>query len=177
MFALNVALALSNWVGYYGFRVYRSSGYARSSLLVMFSMVASTAYHLIEHQKHELPGIGSVISGLGWFNSMSAHELFINLDRAGAVALVLTSMWGLYQEHILMSTMYKHRQEVVLALTFSLISESLHYMRELYLNYLSPQAIQLTFAMTHTIWHILAFHLSNECALLVVNSYKANKLV
>lgn len=61
-----------------------------SAFVVFAATGASMMYHFVENQKHQMPGIASVMSAeWSWLGSKKTNAVLINVDRACALALVL----------------------------------------------------------------------------------------
>lgn len=79
----NIILALTNLYAIRAVGIAVKSNLPWQALAVAAAALASIAYHLIECQKHGMPGIGV-------FESMLSHRVFINIDRVAAIGAVVT---------------------------------------------------------------------------------------
>ncbi len=103
------------------------------ALLVAFSGISSSIYHLHENQKHQMTGFSYSI-----FNTSYWDTIFINIDRIAAIILVIYKLY--YIQNITGILLYD-----------GFIALMLMTMSETYFRYHCWEYIFL-----HTAWHVYA---------------------
>jgi len=104
--------------------------------VVFGAAISSFIYHLIEHHKHGMPGIG-------YFDSRFWHIFFLNMDRVFAFLTVIILAYynpnAITKKRIIFTGL--------IALVFMTLSETLY----------RPVRYQKQYIILHTIWHIMAY--------------------
>ncbi len=106
------------------------------SMALLFAMSMSIMYHLIETEKHQLPGMFGPQVGQRY------HNLAINLDRFAALTAISVT---LYRFHTLV--------------TLNLIRIGLISLMFLSISELNKRSYWI-YLVSHCIWHISAFGLA-----------------
>jgi len=101
-------------------------------------MIISIFYHLIEHHKHNMPGIGIL-------NSKFYHNIFLNLDRLFSVIAIITCY-----DPIIFSLDYI--LFIIIALISMFIAENIAKTVPVYV-------------LTHSIWHLSVFEIARWLSL------------
>lgn len=129
---------------------------------ITFAMISSFLYHLVEHNKHYLPGVSSLLkpSDLKYFLGSNTLEFtLLQLDRFG-VFLSIVSIINTIPFQVLIQRILSMWGLIICALGFMLISEALHYYRRYLSNFhytKHPNQRKYIFLVLHSIWHIFAF--------------------
>lgn len=110
-------------------------GYYNYTIVISLSMIASIIYHMIEHHKHNMTGLGS--------HSLLEHQVCLNFDRFFAG---LSFLYGFFINKDPTNFLINNSQVILIALLSLFISEKL-VKKNFYI-------------ITHSIWHIYAFHIS-----------------
>ncbi len=129
----NLIVAASNL---YALRAVALSFPSLQAWCILFAAVCSTAYHLIERHKHQMPGAS-------FGRSVRAHLWLINLDRVAAVIAAVVCMPYLLQDVPLLT--------VLVALGSITASEQLADRTN------DPVWVH---TIWHSLWHIAVFHLA-----------------
>lgn len=99
------------------------------------SILSSVAYHLIEKHKHQMKGIG-------YFNDIVSHHVFLNIDRIFAIALgsqILFDYQRWYTDKYIIGC-------GLIGFTLMTLSEMVY------------KKNKFMYIITHCGWHLLAFH-------------------
>jgi len=103
--------------------------------ILMCAMISSIVYHMIEHHKHGMRGIGV-------FDSKLSHHIFLNIDRFFAILAFLKFFdIRLLSKNYLLTT-------ILLGFMMMGLSEIVFY----------TPFFKRSYIMTHCAWHVLAFH-------------------
>lgn len=142
----NVIVALSNLYAVRAMMTWPhfSIGYTLTTL----SAAASICYHLIEHQKHNMPGLGT--------GSWEEHFYFLNFDRlcAATLSIYLLMHW---QDNFYWP---------VFAISLGSASELFHVQPKLQSAIgLSDHTERIFYMVAHSAWHVAAFHCAYMVAL------------
>lgn len=116
------------------------------SISLFFAMLASIIYHLIETEKHQLPGF------FGRQIGKKYHHLAINLDRLAAFTAISIT---LYRYHKLIT--FNLIRLAFIPLHFLLISE---FWKDSYWILALPVESKIPYLVSHCIWHLSAFGLA-----------------
>lgn len=109
-----------------------------NSLIILGAVISSSVYHLVECEKHKM-------SGIGLNNSKELHYITLNIDRFFAV-LTFMIMFLKARE-----TKYELIRENMM---LEILALSSLFLSEIPFRYEKPM-----YMITHTIWHISAYHL------------------
>ena len=133
----NIIVASSNLNGIFAIHNYYKRCQYKQSVAICCAMLASIVYHLIEHHKHNMLGIGI-------FKNKFYHVVFLNLDRFFAFYAVYMS----YSPKI-----FKHIYFALFGLTCLFTSEILSTL-------FSPSKEKLIHIIFHCLWHLSAFEMA-----------------
>lgn len=154
----NVLLAATNLLAVPAIWLNVEAGQLFRAQCLAFAMLASMVYHLVEHRKHGLPGIGMWMTGKWrvWLQGPVAHHVLINIDRLGVLLAVegfrQTMGWELMRDELLFRW-----PTVLFAISVLLISESFHYFRRSLWSFVSDGTLKIGFVLGHSAWHVCAF--------------------
>jgi len=126
------------------------------AFIVSMAMISSTAYHMVETDKHHMTGMGRNCGKLIRFPS---ERVWLNLDRFFAI---ISTLYIIVQFPIGLTS----GQFIGFAICGSIalgVSEIPHYVKQFEMNY--PYGMHL-YVVSHIIWHITAFH----CADLLISN-------
>lgn len=121
------------------------------AFIVSMAMISSTAYHMVETNKHHMTGICRKYYG---------EQILLNLDRFFAI---ISALYIIVQFPIGLTS----GQFIGFAICGSIalgVSEIPHYIKQFEMNY--PYGMYL-YVVSHIIWHITAFH----CADLLISNH------
>lgn len=102
---------------------------------VFFIMIASICYHMIEHHKHNMPGIGI-------FDDKLSHHIFLNLDRALSIISIIVCY-----DSIIFTKPYL--MIVLFAISCVTIAENF------------AKSIP-SYVIWHSLWHLSVFELARQ---------------
>lgn len=114
---------------------------------IILSAIASMLYHLFEHQKHHMPGMGI-------FGDPCSHIILINIDRFCAVGAIIvcavTAKWKNVDIYVF-----------CLVAGIGLISV---FISEFVSKFFPDKVEKWVHVFFHSVWHILAFECARELA-------------
>jgi hypothetical protein len=119
------------------------------AFIVSMAMISSTAYHMVETNKHHMMGMGKYYG----------EQILLNLDRFFAI---ISTLYIIVHFPIGLTS----GQFIGFAICGSIalgVSEIPHYVKQFEMNY--PYGMHL-YVVSHIIWHITAFH----CADLLISN-------
>lgn len=150
----NFILTITNMGCIFPAMNYYNSGQYLQAICIILAGLASSLYHTFECKKHNMPGIG-------FYNTMFHHHLFINLDRFFAIA----SMYMCYNDSV-----YDNKLLIVVGLFSMFTSEVLS-------RFVKPGNNNNHFfgcfkfseknvhVVSHALWHIAAFEVARRMSL------------
>lgn len=134
----NVLVAASNLYAVVPIYVAANRGQPFYAGVLCMAMGFSLLYHMIEHHKHGMTGLGS--------GTLEEHDVCINLDRFWAVCAVMTGLW---MQQDIYTFLYDHMFPIAVGLQLLFTSERTTNKR--------------VYILTHSLWHIAAFHMAYRC--------------
>lgn len=143
----NIIVAATNLHGVWAIRNFSEAGDVLRAAAVLAAMLSSIVYHLFEHQKHHMPGMGI-------FGDKKSHEMLIMVDRVCALFAI---------------TFCATPPSILGIMPISIISAagvSAMIMSELVAPKLPPRHDRLVHIVFHSIWHLCAFEAARRISIL-----------
>lgn len=166
----NFLVSGSNLIGVIGIFNYYTKGEYLNFIAILFSVTSSIIYHLIEKNKHNMPGIG-------YFKSNYWQKKLLNLDRLGAVfaALItmkrIISLWGFINlNKLIVIGIIGIMGEIIPEIISGLYNSGRHdsIIPNFIVILLNPNKNKINinlehkiYIIGHCIWHISVFSISN----------------
>ena len=165
---LNIIVAGTNFYGLPGVITYYQKGFIVKSVITASAIFFSTIYHLVEKNKHNMPGIG-------YFQDDGSQIVLHVLDRTGAILSVLIGLHHIYIKNIpilpligwgFIGTIAEIIPEIISGLYSSGRHDSI--ISTWIVNWLNPTKYKINkhiehtiYTIGHCIWHLSMFHISN----------------
>ncbi|QKF94464.1 hypothetical protein QKU48_gp1006 [Fadolivirus algeromassiliense] len=165
---LNIIVASTNFYGIYGVYTYYNNNQYIESFIIFCAIWFSILYHLVEKNKHNMPGIGI-------FTDNTSQMYLLNLDRISAICASIVTVKQIYINCIpitslLIIGMIGVVGELVPEIVSGLYSSGKHnsLIPEYIVTYTNPQKYKINkhiehmiYVIGHCIWHLSMFHISN----------------
>lgn len=162
----NLCCTVTNLYALFPIYVFYKNNMIFKASFLAFTMVASICYHLIEHHKHNMPGIGL-------FNDKLSHQVFLNLDRFCSLAAVIVCYnYDLVYQNGPISRLFINQTTFILLLLstgYAFIAETLLTPKGPFPKIiLEKNYIKWIYVFTHSLWHIGIFATAHEYAKSIV---------
>jgi len=169
---LNIIIASSNFVGLMGFFNYYDKELFFEGYCILFSIMSSFFYHLVETHKHNMHGIG-------YFDNLKIQKILINIDRVGAVLGSIITLKRIYLlqiplDSIILIGIFAIISLVIPEMISGLYSSGKHesIIPILIKHTLNPHGYKINrqiehiiYVICHCCWHFSVFQISNLVSL------------